>query len=91
VSSNRGASLVVTGVRTKRVTLLATKCFECGRVGVFLGKKLLKSVDLGFDGLSKMQVVPIATFSAVRTGTIRIKVLTSGKPVSIDGLGLSAV
>jgi hypothetical protein len=91
VASKKGASLVVTGVRTKRVTLLATKCFECGRVGIFLGRKLLKRVDLGFDGFSKMQAISIRDFPTVKRGTIKIKILSSGKPVSIDGLGLSAV
>jgi hypothetical protein len=36
------------------------------------------------------QVIPVASFSTVHTGTVTLKVAGSGKQAIIDGLGVSA-
>jgi hypothetical protein len=84
-ASTKGATL--TGVATfARVALLAYRCETCGVVDIYLGGKLIQTLDLGagptgeFTWLSR-------PFPA-RTTTFALKVVTDGKPVAIDGLGL---
>ena len=88
-SSTKGSSLS-RNVRAKRVALLATKCPGCGTVKVFLGKKLLKKVSLAASSTQKKRLIGIASFSNAKAGKIRIVVITAGKTVKIEGLGVSA-
>ena len=85
-SSTKGAVLK-RSIVAKRVALVVTKCPTCGTVKVFLGTQLLKKVALTATTTKKKQVVSVATFTTTRSGTLRIKVVSSGKPVTIDGLG----
>lgn len=86
-STRLGATLAVTGVTLKRVAVVAKKCPTCGIVGVYVSGQLVGKVDLRASTTSR-QVVALPAFS-LRTGTVKLKVLTSGKPVKIDALGVS--
>lgn len=86
-STRLGATLAVTGVTLKRVAVVAKKCPTCGIVGVYVSGQLVGKVDLRASTTSR-QVVALPAFS-LRTGTVKLKVLTSGKPVQIDALGVS--
>jgi hypothetical protein len=83
-----GATLTRTKVVAKTLTLVATTCKGCGTVKVYLGSTLLKTISLASSTTMYRKVFTIATFSAAKTGTISIKVATSGKAVLIDGLGV---
>jgi hypothetical protein len=87
-SSTKGATLTRSGVSTKRIVLVATTCPTCGKVGVYWGTTLLKTISLTSATTVHRKVISVATFSSVRTGTLRIKVVSSGKKVIIDGVGL---
>jgi len=82
-----GASLAVTGVSLDRVGVVALKCSTCGVVGIYVGTTLVRQVDL-HSSTSVRAVIPLAPFSP-RYGTVKLKVLSTGKSVYIDGLGVS--
>jgi hypothetical protein len=86
-SSKQGAalSLPVTGAR--RVALVATKAPGQGKVNIMLGQTLLKQVNLSSATTQKKQVFE-SVLPAARSGTIKLVVATSGKPVRIEGLGV---
>jgi hypothetical protein len=75
-------------VVAKTLTLVATTCSTCGTVKVYWGSTLLKTISLASSTTVYRKVFTITTFSAVKTGTVVIKVSTSGKAVMIDGLGV---
>lgn len=88
-STTRGATLTRPGVQARRLALVATKCPGCGVVDVKVGGTLLKRVNLNATTTKKRQMIALGTFPGVVAGTITITVVTSGKPVFIDGLGVS--
>lgn len=88
-SSTKGATLTRTGVQARRLALIATKCPGCGVVDVKLGGTLLNRVNLAASTTMKRQIIPVGTLPGVVAGTVTITVVTSGKPVLVDGLGVS--
>jgi hypothetical protein len=89
-SSTNGASLSLAGVQAKQISLVATTCPTCATVQVYQGATLLKKVRLVSKSVQTEQVIPVASFSTVHTGTVTLKVAGSGKQAIIDGLGVSA-
>ncbi|MCU1354508.1 MAG: hypothetical protein JWM05_3717, partial [Acidimicrobiales bacterium] len=87
-SSSRGASFNRTKVVGSRLALIATKCSTCGAVSVYWNGVLKTIVSLKATATKTKQIVDLPTFSA-SSGTVRIAVATSGKPVIIEGLGIS--
>jgi hypothetical protein len=87
-SSTYGARLTRTGVVTRRLSLIATTCPRCGSVRVYLGSTLLKSISLSSATTVYRKVIPIASFSATHSGTLTIRVVSSGRRVSIDGVAI---
>jgi DNA-binding beta-propeller fold protein YncE len=88
-STSQGAMLTRTGVQAKRLALVATRCPGCGVVDVRMGGTLLKKVSLASTTTKRRQIIPVASFAGVVSGTVTITVATSGKPVFIDGLAVS--
>jgi subtilisin family serine protease len=88
LSSRRGATLGLTGVRATRLALVATKCPRCGSVNVYWNKRLLASVRLTSASVLYKQVIEVASFASQQRGGIRIVVTSRGKPVAIEGLGV---
>jgi hypothetical protein len=89
-TKKKGAVLKYRSSSIKRVALVVTKAKGYGTVKVYLGKHLLKKVSLAAKRTKKKQLVNVAGFSTARAGTISIKVVTAGKPVVIEGLGLAS-
>jgi hypothetical protein len=87
-SSTYGAKLTRTGVVAKRIALLATTCATCGSVKVYWGTSLLKTVSLYSATTVNKKLITVASFSAARTGTLTIRVSSSGKRVIIDGVAI---
>lgn len=91
-SSYQNASMSLSGVIYKHLALLATTCPSCGTVGVYRGSTLLATVSLVTSTTIKRHVIPVANTTTVTTpGLITIRVMSSGKPVRIEGLGVSLV
>lgn len=85
----KGAALTRTATQTRRISIVATRCAKCGKVDVLWNGKLLKRLDLRAARTSNRVVLPVTTFSGVRTGTLTVRVASSGRPVHIDGVGFS--
>ena len=83
-----GARLTRTGVVAKRIALLATTCATCGSVKVYWGSTLLKTVNLYSRTTVNKKLITVATFTSARSGTLSIKVSSSGKKVIIDGVAI---
>jgi Cohesin domain len=90
-STSSTAKLTRTGVRVRRLAIVATTCPTCGTVKVYLGSTLLKSVSLYSATTVNRKLITVKTFPSVRTGTLSIRVTSkSPKRVIIDGLAISA-
>jgi hypothetical protein len=48
-------------------------------------------VSLTAPTVARRQLIALGSFASVQTGTIRIRVSSSGRPVQIDGLGADRV
>jgi hypothetical protein len=83
-----GSTLSRASATLDRVALLATTCRGCGTVGVYVGKQLLARVSLAATATHNRVLKPLPVFR-MRTGTVSVKVLTSGKRVTVDGLLIS--
>lgn len=85
----QGARLTRTGVQARRIAIVATTCATCGKVSVYRGSTLLKTISLYSATTKNKRVISVIAFGSVTSGTISIKVVTSGKKVLIDGLVIS--
>ena len=88
-TKQKGATLSAARAGTRAVALVATKCPGCGTVAVKYGSKTLKKVSLASTTRKKRQLIPIASWGSGHAGRVSVVVLTSGKPVTIEGLGFS--
>ena len=70
----------------RRVALLVATGRGHGSVSVSLGKKRLGTFSLASAKPAAQVVIPVAVFSGVRTGKLKVVVTTNGKPVRIDGV-----
>ncbi len=91
-TKRRGAVLKLRGARFRTLALVATSCRRCGTVKVFRGSRRIAKVDLGGSPFERRRIIPLRHFRRVKGPTaIRIKVVSRGKPVMIEGLGISRV
>jgi hypothetical protein len=90
VSSRQGASLTRRGVLTRRIAVVVTKCPTCGTLGVYWNGTLLKKLSLAASATRKKQLITVAGWASRRGGTVKLVVLSSGRPVLVEGLGLKA-
>ncbi len=88
-SSRRGAALVRKGVWAKRLSVLVTKCPRCGTVTVFWNGTRVRTLSLAAPTRTSA-IVDVASFPAVRMGTVRIRVTSARKRVEVDGLAASS-
>jgi hypothetical protein len=82
------ASLSRSGTYT-RIGVIAMHCPSCGQVAVYAGGKLIKRLNLKS---SRAHAGPQAWVSAPmprRTGVVTLRVVSHGKSVVIDALGLA--
>jgi hypothetical protein len=77
-----------TGAAVDRIAIVATRCPTCGVVGVYVGTALVATINLSAPATHYRSILTTPAFS-YRTGTITLKVLTSGKSVQLDGLGIA--
>ncbi len=85
----RGASLRLE-VAAKRIALLVTKCPRCGSVTVRWRGRVVKEISLAARRTRPSTLVAIARFPAAERGVLKVNVTSSGRPVRVDGLGVSA-
>lgn len=85
------AALTLRDVTAKHLAIIVTKCPTCGRIDVLFGGKLLKRIQLRSSTAQKLRVIDLANFDSVQTGTVKIRVVSRGKLVRVEGLGVRAV
>jgi hypothetical protein len=78
-------------VSAKRLAIVATTCPRCGTINVFLGGELLRAISLRTNVRQKRRLIPVASFTGTKTGPLRVQVVSRGRLVRIDALGISAV
>ena len=83
-----GASLVRTGVVARRLAIVATTCPTCGKVRVYLGPTLLRTINLYSATTINRRLLTVTTFTAARGGTVTVRVFGTGRRVLIDGLAI---
>ena len=85
-TTSKSVSLTRTGVQTKRITLLVTKCPTCGSLAVYWGSTKIASVGLYASTTKRRQLVAIRLLSTLRSGTLTIRSTSSGHRVMVDGV-----
>lgn len=88
-TSSTADAYLTLGVAAKELSLVATKCSGCGTVDVYFGSTKLRRIYLSAATTSKQRLIPIKTFTSLKTGTVKIKIVSSRKPVRIEGLATS--
>jgi hypothetical protein len=78
-------------VVARRIALVATMCPRCGSVAVRWRGRVVKRVRLRAASTRRRTLIPVTSFSGRRRGTVRVDVISAGRPVRVDGLGVSAV
>jgi hypothetical protein len=84
-TTKKGAALTRTGVVLDRVGVVARTGRGYGTVGVYVGRTLIGKISLAASTGHYRAVLLLPRFT-LRSGPVTVKVLTSGKPVTIDGL-----
>jgi len=74
-----------TGLAVNRVGVVATVCPGCGVVGLWVGQTLIGKVDLRAS-VTRHRRILLLPGVALRTATVTVKTVSSGKKVEIDGL-----
>jgi streptogramin lyase len=88
-TASHGAKATRTGIRARHLYLIVSTCPTCGTVAVRWNGALLKTVNLHAATTRRKQVVDLAGFTGLRTGTLTITdVGPSGKPIIIEGLAV---
>jgi len=83
-----GAKLTASKVTAQRIAVVATTCSTCGSIKVYWGSTLLKTISLKSTKTVNKKVITVVVWSAPRSGTLSIKVASSGKKVIIDGVAI---
>jgi hypothetical protein len=89
--TTRLGSTLALPVQTRRISLVATKCARCGRIRVTLDGTPIVELDLRAPRTTSSALLSIARFDRVRDGVLAITVVSSGRLVRVDGIGLSRV
>lgn len=89
ITKKKGAKVATQASGIKRIALVASKGKGHGVVKVMLGKKTLKKVNLAQTRNVKKRVVPIARFSSPVSGKVTVQVVSQGKLVVVEGLGIA--
>jgi hypothetical protein len=87
-SYTAGARLVRTSVVAKRIAIVATTCSTCGSVRVYWGSTLLRTISLRSATTVNKKLITVTTFTSTRSGTLTIRVYSSGKKVIVDGVAI---
>lgn len=83
----QGATLSRTGAVLKRVALTALACSTCGVVDLYVGSVRVGRINLAAS-TTRRKTFTLPAFS-LRSGTVTVKVVSSGRLVRVDALGIS--
>lgn len=89
VTKKKDARLATRATGITRIALVASKGRGFGTVKVMLGKKTLKKVSLAQQRSTKKKVLPVASFSTPVSGKVTVQVVSQGKKIVVEGLGIA--
>jgi hypothetical protein len=81
-----GARLAAYNVTARQIAVVATTCPTCGSIKVYWGSSFLKTISLKSSTTVNKKLITVVVWSAPRSGTLSIKVASSGKKVIVDGV-----
>ncbi|MEX0832961.1 MAG: hypothetical protein WD276_03670 [Actinomycetota bacterium] len=87
-SRSKGSVLSLADVHAKELAIVVARCPSCGKIKVFWRGMLLKRINLYSPVVRKNLTVGLGVFAGMQIGKIRVRNITGGKPVRIDGLGV---
>ena len=87
-TTRRGSTLRVRARGATSIALVATRAPRHGVVEVYLGRRLLDRVRLSSPVLRRRSVIAVADFARPHSGTVRVVVVSRGRPVQLDGIAL---
>ena len=82
------AALSRTGEQLTRVGIVATTCPSCGKVRILVAGQSVGVIDLTASSTHFRRTLLLAPF-AYTTGTVKVRVISTGRTVQIDGLVIS--
>lgn len=85
-TTRKGATATYAVRDARRLALIVGSGKGHGKVEVYAGKRLLRTVSLKAARTQTNRVVTLPSFSAPWTGTVRVVVVTKGKPVRLEGV-----
>lgn len=86
----KGATLTGPSVTARRVYIIATRCPTCGTITVDVPGAARRTLRLQAATTVKSQFIHVATVTTPKKGNITVTVATSGRPIEIDGMVISA-
>jgi hypothetical protein len=89
VSSTAGDTLTLAGIQSKRLGVMATRCPGCGTIQIFWNDTLLAQVSLNATTTTRAVLVQSTAFTTLETGTLTVRVVSSGARVEIDAFALT--
>jgi hypothetical protein len=87
-TTTAGARLSLSNAHVDRIALIVTQCSTCGRVAITLNGVVFKTVNT-FGSATHYKVVIIEPPFSLRTTTIGLRALDSGKNLIIDALSVA--
>jgi hypothetical protein len=88
-ASRTGSSVSRSGIEARRIALVVSTCPTCGSVKVYWNGTYKKTISLKSTTTRHKVVVSALSFSAVRTGTLKLVIASSSKRVLVDGVAVS--
>jgi len=87
VSSVHGSALRLVKARFRQVALVVRTCPTCGRISVYRGTVLWRTVSTRSARAHNRVVITLPAIG-LRTATLSLRVATRGKPVYVDGVAV---
>jgi hypothetical protein len=87
-TTTAGAKLRKTGAQLNRIALIVTQCSTCGRIAIYFNGTLWRTIST-YASSTHYKVVLIQPLTYLKTRTIELKAVDSGKKVVIDGLSVA--
>jgi hypothetical protein len=87
----RGQMFRTYSAEIKKIALVVSQGAGYGKVRVYLDGKPItrRAIDLSSAARKSGVLVPVRTFATTRSGVITVKVVSAGKVVRIEGIGVA--
>jgi hypothetical protein len=75
-------------VAGRTLAAVLTRCPRCGTIRAVFRGRVVRTVSLAAPSLRKRQIILLARLPALSSGTLRLEVAGTGRPVRIEGLAV---